>query len=49
MNYILLAIFIAIYLIGVVATIYQIYKITVIDSKARGMKHPISLSLTTKV
>ena len=45
MNYILLAIFIAIYLIGVVATIYQIYKITVIDSKARGMKHPKLMGL----
>ena len=40
MNYILLAIFIAIYLIGVVATVYQVYKITVIDSKARGINHP---------
>lgn len=45
MNYILLAIFIAIYLIGVVATIYQVYKITVIDSKARGMKHPKLMGL----
>ena len=45
MNYILLAIFIAIYLIGVVATIYQIYKITGIDSKARGMKHPKLMGL----
>ena len=45
MNYILLAIFIAIYLIGVVATIYQIYKITVIDSKARGIKHPKLMGL----
>ena len=45
MNYILLAIFIAIYLIGVVATIYQVYKITVIDSKARGIKHPKLMGL----
>ena len=45
MNYILLAIFIAIYLVGVVATIYQIYKITVIDAKARGMKHPKLMGL----
>lgn len=45
MNYILLAIFIAIYLIGVVAIIYQIYKITVIDSKARGIKHPKLMGL----
>ena len=45
MNYILLAIFIAIYLIGVVATIYQIYKITVIDAKARGIKHPKLMGL----
>ncbi len=45
MNYILLTIFIAIYLIGIVATIYQIYKITVIDSKARGIKHPKFMGL----
>ena len=45
MNYILLAIFIAIYLVGVVATIYQIYKITVIDAKARGIKHPKLMGL----
>lgn len=45
MNYILLAIFIAIYLIGVVAIIYQIYKITVIDAKARGIKHPKLMGL----
>ena len=45
MNYILLAIFIAIYLIGIVATIYQVYKITVIDSKARGIKHPKLMGL----
>jgi len=45
MKYILLAIFIAIYLIGAVATIYQIYKITVIDSKARGIKHPKLMGL----
>ena len=34
-----------IYLIGVVATIYQIYKITVIDAKARGIKHPKLMGL----
>lgn len=45
MNYILLAIFVAIYLIGVVAIIYQIYKITVIDAKARGIKHPKLMGL----
>mgnify|MGYP004456189831 FL=1 len=45
MNYILLAIFIAIYLIGLVATIYQVYKITVIDSKARGISHPKLMGL----
>ena len=45
MNYILLAIFIAIYLIGIVAIIYQIYKITVIDAKARGIKHPKLMGL----
>lgn len=45
MNYILLAIFIAIYLIGLVATIYQIYKIIVIDSKAREINHPKLMGL----
>ena len=45
MNYILLAVFIAIYLIGVVATVYQIYKITVIDAKARDIKHPKLMGL----
>lgn len=45
MNYILLAIFIAMYLIGVVAIIYQIYKITVVDAKARGIKHPKLMGL----
>ena len=45
MNYILLAIFIAISLIGIVATIYQSYKITVIDAKARGIKHPKLMGL----
>lgn len=45
MNYILLAIFIAIYLIGLVATVYQVYKITVIDSKTRGINHPKLMGL----
>lgn len=45
MNYILLAIFIAMYLIGVVAIIYQIYKITVVDAKARGIKNPKLMGL----
>lgn len=45
MDYILLAISISIYLIGGVATIYQVYKITVIDAKARGIKHPKLMGL----
>ena len=45
MNYILLTIFVAIYLIGVVSTVYQVYKITVIDAKARGIKHPKLMGL----
>ena len=45
MVYILLTIFIAIYLIGVVATIYQIYKITVMDAKTRDIKHPKLMGL----
>lgn len=45
MNYILIVFFVAIYLIGAVATVYQIYKITVIDAKARGIKHPKLMGL----
>lgn len=45
MNYILLAIFIAIYLIGVITVVYQIYKITIIDAKARNIKHPKLMGL----
>ena len=45
MNYYFLAIFIAIYLIGVVSTIYQVYKITVIDASSRGIKHPKLMGL----
>ena len=40
MNYIFMAIFIAIYLVGAVSMVYQLYKITIIDAKARGLKHP---------
>jgi len=39
MKYSLIAIFIAIYLVGVVSLIYQIYNIVVTDAKARGLKH----------
>ena len=45
MNHILLAIFIAIYFIGIVSIIYQIYKITVIDAKSREIKHPRLMGL----
>ena len=45
MNYILLTIFIAIYLIGIIATVYQVYKITVVDAKARNIKHPKLMGL----
>ena len=45
MNYILMAIFIAIYLIGVITVVYQIYKITIIDAKARNIKHPKLMGL----
>ena len=40
MNNILLTIFIAIYFIGIVVIIYQMYKITVIDAECREIKHP---------
>lgn len=45
MNYILMAIFIAIYLIGIITVVYQIYKITIIDAKARNIKHPKLMGL----
>ncbi|MBP3597779.1 MAG: hypothetical protein J6J60_10385 [Clostridia bacterium] len=45
MNYIFIAIFVAIYLVGIVSTIYQIYKITIIDAKARDIKHPKLMGL----
>lgn len=45
MNYILLTIFIAIYLIGIIATVYQVYKITVVDAKTRNIKHPKLMGL----
>lgn len=45
MNYILMSIFIAIYLIGVITVVYQIYKITIIDAKVRNIKHPKLMGL----
>lgn len=45
MNYIFMAIFVAIYLIGVVSIVYQIYKITIIDAKARNLKYPKLMGL----
>lgn len=45
MNYILFAIFIAIYLVGIIAIVYNVYKITVIDAKARNIKHPKLMGL----
>lgn len=45
MSYILMAIFIAIYLVGAISIVYQIYKITIIDAKARGLKHPILMGV----
>lgn len=38
-------IFVAILLVGAIETIYQIYKLTVIDATARGLKHPKLLGL----
>ena len=37
---IITVIFAAILLVGAIETIYQIYKLTVIDATARGLKHP---------
>lgn len=31
---------VAVFIVGVLNVSYQIYKITVIDAKARGLKHP---------
>lgn len=39
-------IFAAILLVGAIETIYQIYKLTVIDATARGLKHPKLLGLS---
>ncbi len=45
MNYIFMTMFIAIYLIGIVSIVYQLYKITIIDAKARNLKHPKLMGL----
>lgn len=45
MYYVFMAISIAIYLVGIIAMIYQLYKIIVIDAKARGIKHPKIMGL----
>lgn len=45
MNYIFIALFIAIYLIGIISIVAQVYKITVIDAKSRGVKHPKLMGL----
>lgn len=45
MSYIFMAIFMAICLVGVFLIVYQIYKITVIDAKARNLKHPKLMGL----
>jgi len=45
MSYIFMAIFIAMYLVGMVVTVYQLYKITIIDAKARDLKHPKLMGL----
>lgn len=42
---IITVIFAAILLVGAIETIYQIYKLTVIDAAARGLKHPKLLGL----
>ena len=39
-NIVLAVIFGAIAVVGAVETLYQIYKLTVIDAEARGLKHP---------
>ena len=37
---ILLVIFGAIAFVGAIETVYQVYKLTIIDAGARGLKHP---------
>lgn len=39
-NLILAVIFGAVAVVGMVETVYQIYKLTVLDAQARGLKHP---------
>lgn len=39
-NIVLAVIFGAITVVGIIETVYQIYKLTVIDATARGLKHP---------
>lgn len=45
MNYTLLGIFAVIYLIGIITTVYQVYKFTMIDAQARGFSHPRIMAL----
>lgn len=40
LNIVLAVIFGAIVVVGGVETVYQIYRLTVIDATARGLKHP---------
>ena len=44
-NYLFLGICVVLYLIGLVLTICQVYRFTVIDAKIRGMKHPKAMGL----
>lgn len=39
-DYIYMIIFGAIFIVGTIAVVYQIYHMTVIDAKARGLKRP---------
>ncbi len=44
-NYLFLGICVVLYLIGLVLTICQVYRFTVIDAKTRGMKNPKAMGL----
>lgn len=39
-EYVFSIVFAAVLLVGITCTMYQIYKITIIDAKSRGLKHP---------
>lgn len=39
-EYVFSMVFAAVTLVGITCTMYQIYKMTILDAKSRGLKHP---------